>query len=101
MEYVSWNKKTVTTFTVLHSGRFTESHLPAGGTTPVPHYSKVSVAGTIAYWLPQTPLSTSNSVTASTSELSALKHGHVVILTSANLSESQDERALALILTRL
>ena len=101
MEHVSWNKTTVTSFKLLHSGRLTEVHLPDGGTTPLPHYTDVSVAGTSAYWLPQAPDPSGSNVTTSTSELSALKNGHVVILTSTNLSESQDEQAMAVILHRL
>jgi hypothetical protein len=92
---VSWGTEAVTTFTVSHSGH---AHDAAGVTPPV--YSRVTVSGISAYWQLGPPPITGAS-TVSTFKIGALKNGYVVTLTSMFLSQSQDEQALASILSRL
>lgn len=88
---VSWDKRTVQTFTVAHSG--TATYLD--GAQP-PRYSKVTVAGATAYWQESPSPGPGNS-----QRLSSLKDGDVVTLTAMDLDPSQVERALAAILGRL
>ena len=91
---VSWSKAVVHTFTVLHGGH---AHFVAGQAPPV--YSRATVSGTPAYWQPSVPIS--GTYTAQTQILSALKNGYVVTLISMSLSQSQDQKALASILSHL
>jgi hypothetical protein len=91
---VSWNRAAVHTFTVSHSGH---AHYVAGEAPPV--YSRVTVSGIPAYWQPNVPIS--GTYKAQTQILGALKNGYVVTLISMSLSQSQDEQALASIISRL
>ena len=100
--HVSWGNEAVTTFAVSHSG-----HAPyAAGFTP-PVYSRVTVSGISAYWQlsppPITVKNTGNSSgqAASNLRIITLKNGYVVTLDSMFLSQSQDEQALASIISRL
>ena len=102
MVNVFWGTEAVTTFTVSHS-----SHARyAAGATP-PAYSRVTVSGISAYWQLRPPpitviLRDNNSApTGSVLKISTLKNGYVVTLTSVSLSQSQDEQALASIISRL
>ena len=100
--HVSWSKEAVTTFTVSHSGH---AHYAAGFTPPV--YSRVTVAGISAYWqLSPSPITVKNTGNNSGPAVSnlriiTLKNGYVVTLDSMSLSQSQDEQALASIISRL
>jgi hypothetical protein len=86
---VSWSRRAVTTFTVLHSGHahFVPTTSPTGATFPPPRYTEVSVNG--------------SNLATNTTNLTAMKHGYVVQLLSIGLNDSQDEQALAVILNRL
>jgi hypothetical protein len=92
---VSWGNEAVSTFTVSHSG---DARSAAGVTAPV--YRRVTVSGISAYWQISPP-AVPGASTVSTFKISALKNGYVVTLTSMFLSQSQDEQALAAILSRL
>ena len=93
--HVTWGNEAVNTFTVSHSGH---THYAAGVTPPV--YSRVTVSGISAYWQISPPPIT-GAPTVSTFKISTLKNGYVVALTSMSLSQSQDEQALASIISRL
>jgi hypothetical protein len=90
-----WNKAAVHTFTVTHTGN---THYR--GTLPAPVYSQVTVSGIAAYWRLNPP-PISGLPGAHAQIISALKNGYVVTLISMNLSESQDEHAMASILNHL
>jgi hypothetical protein len=99
--HVSWGNEAVTTFTVSHSGH---AHYAAGITPPT--YSRVTVAGISAYWqLSPPPITVINrgnrNPAASILRIITLKNGYVVTLDSIFLSQSQDEQALASIISRL
>ncbi len=89
--HVSWDKRTVTTFTVAHSGhaKYLDGAVP-------PQYAKVTVAGVPAYW----QLSSSSNP-GNAQSVSSLKSGYVVTLTSMGLGQSQVEQALGDILNNL
>jgi hypothetical protein len=92
---VSWNKAAVHTFTVTHSG-----HAHYIGNLPPPVYSRVTVSGIAAYWRLNPP-PISGLPNARVQMLETLKNGYVVTLISMNLSESQNERAMASIISHL
>jgi hypothetical protein len=100
---VSWSKRAVTTFTVLHNGHahWVPTTSPTGWTTPPPRYTEVSVDGTHAYWLVNATAPPGSNLPTNTGNLTAMKHGYVVQLISTRLNDSQDEQALAVILNRL
>jgi hypothetical protein len=89
--HVSWDERSVTTFTVAHSGRakYLDEAAP-------PQYGKATVAGVPAYWQLSPAPGPGN-----TQSLSSLKTGYVVTLSSMGLSQSRVERALAVILGHL
>lgn len=88
---VSWDKRTVNTFTTAHSG-----HAQFLGRAARSQYEKVMVAGLPAYWqLRPTP------GPKGFGSLSSLKSGYVIILISMDISQSQVENALAVILNHL
>jgi hypothetical protein len=88
---VSWDKRTVTTFMTAHSG-----DAQFLGRAARPQYEKVMVADLPAYWqLRPTP------GPGGFHSLSSLKSGYVVMLISMDLSQSQGENALAVILNHL
>ena len=89
--HVSWDKRTVSTFTVAHSGHATY----LDGAVP-PQYAKVTVARTPAYWQ-LSPAAGPGGVQS----VSTLKNGYVVTLTSMQLGQSRVEQALADILNHL
>ena len=89
--HVSWDKRTVTAFTVTHSGH--AKYL--GGTVP-PQYAKVTVAGVSAYWQLSPAPGPGN-----TQRVSSLKRGYVVTFTSMGLSHSEVDQALAVTLDHL
>ena len=94
---VSWNTRTATTFTVSHSGHVRYIS-PGGGTVTPLTYSKVTVSGVTTYYRQLTPASSTSS-NAQTVE--AKKGRYVVTLTSMDLGQYQDEKAMAAILNRL
>jgi hypothetical protein len=100
---VSWSRRAVTTFTVLHSGHahFVPTTSPTGATFPPPRYTEVSVNGTHAYWLVNPTAPPGSNLATNTTNLTAMKHGYFVQLLSIGLNDSQDEQALAVILNRL
>jgi hypothetical protein len=102
---LSWNPKSVTNFTNLHHGHphFVSGTLPAGetATIPAPNFTRVSVGGISASWLPPQPAPMGSGRTAHLDQLFAMKNGYVIDLTSMSLTEVQDRRALAAMLTRL
>ena len=89
--HVSWNKRAVTTFKVAHSGHATY----LDGAVP-PQYAKVTVAGVPAYWQLSPP-----SGPGDAKNVSSLKSGYVVTVTSMGLGQSEVEQALADILNHL
>jgi hypothetical protein len=91
----SWSKAAVHTFTVTHGG-----HAHYCGTLPAPVHSRVTVSGIAAYWRVNAP-PISGLPSAYAQILETLKNGDVVTLISMNLSESQDEQAVASITNRL
>ena len=86
--HVAWDKRTVTTFSVVHGGhaKYVDEAVP-------PQYAKVTVSGVPAYW----QLSPAPGPGGAQS-VSSLKGGYVVTLTSMGLSQTQVEQALAAIL---
>ena len=100
---VSWDHESITNFAGLHSGHATvvPGTTPGGATIPPAQYTKVSVDGTTAYWLPPPPAPAGSNFAADTSSLSATKHGYVVTLNSMALTQGQNQQALGLILGRL
>ncbi len=102
---LSWNPKSVANFTNLHHGhpQFVSGTFPGSETEtiPAPNFTRVSVGGIPAYWLPSQPAPMGNGRTAHLDQLFAMKSGYVIDLTSMSLSESQDQRTLAAILSRL
>jgi len=100
--HVSWGEEAVTTFTVSHNGH---AHYAPGVTPPV--YSRLTVSGISAYWqLSPPPITVNNNgnnggQAVSTLRISTLKNGYVVTLDSMSLNQSQDERALASIISHL
>jgi hypothetical protein len=99
---VSWSKKEIATFAQLHrrSTHLVPGMSHTGAVIPVPHYSKLTVDGTSAYWLAQTPAPISGSGIYP-SQMSARKHGYLVFLTATDLTESQIEKSMATILRSL
>jgi hypothetical protein len=96
---VLWDNSAVTTFRVSHSGH---AEYAAGDTPPI--YDRVSVSGIPAYWQLSPAPSTENGparLGGLGAQISTLKNGYVVILTSMSLSQAQDEKALASITNRL
>ncbi len=81
----------MSTFTGAHSGHATY----LDGAEP-PHYAKMTVAETPAYWQLSPAAGPGDART-----VSSLKSGYVVTITSMGLSQSQAEQALADILTNL
>jgi hypothetical protein len=100
---VSWDKRSVVNFTGIHNGRATVVPMttPTGETIPPARYTKVSVDGTAAYWLPHPPIPAGSHLAANASSLSATRHGYVVTLNSMGLDLFQNQRALGLILRQL
>lgn len=100
---VSWDTRSVANFAGIH--RDQANIVPATTATretiPPAEYTKVSVDGTTAYWLPHPPVPAGNNFAANASSLSAVKHGYVVTLNSMVLDQLQNVRALGLILSRL
>jgi len=99
---ISWDTRSITNFTVLHGG---QARIVPGTATgakiPPAQYTKVSVDGSTAYWLPHPPVPSGSNLATNTSQLSGVRDGYVVTLNSMGLSQSQDERALGFILRRL
>ncbi len=103
---VSWFKKELASFTQVHSLYTLRApgKAPSGATIPAPVYTSLTVDGVPAYWLGRTPGSTPISARGTAdypSQISATKHGYVVILTSTGLSEAQEAKALGIMLRRL
>ncbi len=100
---VSWDERSVANFTGLHGGHATvvPGTTSTGETIPPAQYTKVSVDGTTAYWLPHPTVPAGSNFAANTTSLSATRHGYVVTLNSMGLDQIQNERALGLILSRL
>ena len=100
---ISWDQRSVTNFDDLHNGHATvePGTTPSGATIPPAQYTKVSVDGTAAYWLPPPPVPAGSNFAADTSSLSATKHGYVVTLKSMALTQVQNQQALGLMLSRL
>ena len=94
---IAWGKRQVTTFTVAHSGH-ARNLTQGGGYVPPPQYANVTVSGVPAYWRVSPSPITGNP---SARSISALAKGYIVILTSGGLTQSQDESALASIISHL
>lgn len=87
------------TFTVVHSGN---AHYPVDAPPP-PQYAKVMISGVPAYWqVSPSPIARqAGPEKLHALSLSALKGDYVVSLNSTLLSQSQDERVMASILSHL
>ena len=99
---VLWDTKTLTTFTRMHSPgvKFEPGKSPSGSLIPAPQFTTATVDGISAYWLAHVPTASSASI-ENASQMSAMKHGYLVMLTSTGLTESQNEETLGIILRRL
>ncbi|MGD0395056.1 MAG: hypothetical protein ABSC41_20735 [Acidimicrobiales bacterium] len=100
---LSWNHKSVTEFTNIHSGHAHFVTLANGRRVPAPKYAKVQVSGISAYWFvfgPE-PVGSGSELIIKPDLLSATKSGYVIDLLTTKLAESQDERTLAAMLARL
>ncbi len=100
---LSWNPKSVTGITDLHSGHvhYASGTLPNGETLPAPKYTSVRILGISAYWLGPEPSPAGNGPATNIDQLSATKDGYVIVLQSLSLTESQDQRVLAAMLSRI
>jgi hypothetical protein len=100
---VSWDQRSVANFAGIHGGHATvvPGTTGTGVTIPPAPYTKVSVDGSAAYWLPHPPTPAGRDFAANATSLSATKHRYVVTLNSMGLDQLQNERALGLILNRL
>jgi hypothetical protein len=100
---VSWDTRSIANFTALHGGlaRIVPGTTPTGAKIPPVEYTKVSVDGSTAYWVPLLPVPSGSNAPTNSSQLSGTVHGYVVTLISMGLNQSQDERALGLMLRQL
>jgi hypothetical protein len=100
---LSWNQKTFSNFRDLHDGHahFDSGAIPGGETIPPSTYTSVRVGGISAYWLAPEPAPPGSGLATDADQLSATKNGYVVVLISMNLTESQDQRAMAAMLSHL
>ncbi len=99
---VSWFKKELTTFAELHSPFTIEQsgRTPSGVTIPATTFTAMTVDGATAYWAADLPSSGSTFISPR-SQMSTERHGYLVFLTSAGLTESQDAEVLGIMLQRL
>jgi hypothetical protein len=99
---VTWSNSQVTNFEKLHSGtnKLTTGTLPSGQSLPVPHFTKITVDGTTAYWSAHQSIPISGTSTYP-SLLSAEMNGYVVSLSATGLSEMQNEHVMSTMLRRL
>ena len=99
---VSWSKKGLANFTQLHSPFAISAAgvTPSGATIPAPEFIPLTVDGAAAYWVADVGMSGSAFIDH-LSQMSAEKHGYLVILTSSGLTEAQDEQAMRMMFGRL
>jgi hypothetical protein len=99
---VSWSKSEVVNFEKVHSGTYTSATatVPSGQSIPLPHFTKIRVAGNTVYWAVHQPLPISGTDTYP-SLMSAEKNGYVVALSATGLSETQNEQVMGTMLRRL
>ena len=100
---ISWDTRSITNFTVLHGGQagIVPGTTATGEKIPPAQYTKVSVDGSTAYWLPHPPVPSGSNLATNTSQLSGVRGGYLLTLLSMGLNQSQDERSLGFILRRL
>jgi len=99
---LSWSTKEIATFSRLHGK---EAHVARttqlpDGSVSAPQFTKLTIDGTPAYWLARTPFPIGGTSTYP-SQMSALKHGYLLFLTSTGLTRAQNERAMKTMLGRL
>ena len=99
---LTWSKSQMTTFEKVHSGSYTMTTgtLPSGQTIPIPHFTKITVDGNIAYWSAHQPLPI-NGTSTYPSLMSAEKNGYVLSLSATGLSETQNELVMTTMLRKL
>ncbi len=99
---LSWSTKEIATFSRLHSNavNLVPGTLPTGATVPAPQFTKLMISGTSAYWLARTPFPIGGTSTYP-SQMSALKDGYLVFLTSTGLTQEQNEQSMKTMLNRL
>jgi len=99
---VSWSKEGLSNFTQLHSPFAISAAgvTPSGATIPAPEFIPLTVDGAAAYWVADVGMSGSAFIDH-LSQMSAEKHGYLVILTSSGLTEAQDQQAMRTMLGRL
>jgi hypothetical protein len=105
---VSWGRKTLGVYRVAYGGHAVSVPvtIPTGGVTgtkiPVPHFSKLTVAGRTAYWVPNPPSVGQKDYPATyNANMISEKDGYVVAIHSNYVSERQDKVAMASVLDRL
>lgn len=105
---VSWSKKTLGVYRLVYGGQAVSVPvtIPTGGVTGtkirVPHFSKLTVAGTPAYWVPNPPSVGQKDYPATyNANMISEKDGYVVAIHSNYVTERQDKVALASVLNRL
>ena len=96
---LSWSTKEIAGFSRIHAHVASGTPLPAGAITAA-DFTKLVINGTDAYWLAHTafPIGGTSTYPA---QMSALKEGYLVILTSTGLTQTQNEQAMRTILHRL
>jgi hypothetical protein len=99
---LSWSTKEIAGFSrVRDKAPHVASGAPlAAGVITAADFTKLVINGTDAYWLAHTSFPIGGTSTYP-SQMSALKNGYLVILTSTGLTQSQDEQAMRTILDRL
>ena len=99
---VTWSNNQVTNFEKLHSGtnKVTMGTLTPGQSFPVPHFTKITVDGTTAYWSAHQSIPISGTSTYP-SWMSAEMSGYVLSLSATGLSEMQNELVMSTMLRRL
>jgi hypothetical protein len=98
---LSWSTKEIATFSRLHSKavHVARGTLPTGATV-APQFAKLIIDGTPVYWLARTPFPIGGTSTYP-SQMSALKDGYLVFLTSTGLTQEQNRLAMRTMLNRL
>ena len=99
---LSWSRKEIANFSRLHGKgvHVAPGTLPSGNPVPAPQFTKLTIDGTSAYWQAHTSFPISGTGTYP-SQMSALKDGYLVILTSTGLTQAQNELAMRTMLGRL
>lgn len=99
---LSWSAKEIATFSRLHGSAAlgAPGTLPTGAAVPAPQFTKLTIDGTPVYWLARTRFPIGGTTTYP-SQMSALKDGYLVFITSTGLTQKQNEQAMRTMLNRV